>query len=342
MNNNNTFLEILNNNILIHGRFHYDKYHNDIYHCDNGLYLYNTASGIEFNVKGKCVSIDASVIPGQLEEVWVRAIINNNYDNPIDFVFKGNRKLNIGLNENNNYNIKLLKVSEAIESHLVINGIDIDGEFLDKPKMGKEIIVIGDSTVSAYGNLGKPDDNKTLTDTDGLLGFAYLTCKGLNASMNSLNGSGWGLCFSPWTTPFRISLYSYYDKVAPFSKYDYDLKKIDPLCILISLGTNDSYYYEDDLSKDSLNLEFKNKYFDLIDRFNKDFPNKPIIMIYGLMREKHNYDLMHEIYLEAKDKYNIYEFYYEGDGMGVSSHPSSKCDKEISDKLVSFIKEILK
>lgn len=330
MENINNFKSLINNYILIHGRFF----------LDNNLYLYNTASAIEFNALASSIEIDCEVSCGQVDNVWVRILIDNDYNNPIDYVFKGRRKLNIDLDQNK-HNIKLFKVSEAIESHLIIKDIKINGSFLDKPKINKEIIVIGDSTVSAYGNLGKPTDEKTLTDTDGLKGFAYLTCFGLNASMNSLNASGWGLCFSPWTTPFRISIFDYYDKVAVFSKNNYDLSKIDPMCILISLGTNDSYYYEEDLTKDELNQEFKDKYFKLVDRFNHDFLNKPIIMIYGLMKEKHNYELMHQIYLDLKDKYNIFEFYFEGDGLGVSSHPSYTCDKAISEKLISLIKEII-
>ena len=322
-------------NIYIHGRFFYS----------NKLYLYNTASGIEFNFIGSFVKAKMKTIPIQQKNAWMKVIIDNKYDEAIDIKPDDIESEYIIFNNDDKklHNIKIMKASEAIESHIVISDISYDGEFKDKPTYKKEILVIGDSTTSAYGNLGKVNDAKTLYDTDGLSGYTNLVARYFNASLNSLNASGWGLCFSPWTTPMRKPLFDIYDKVGPFSDEQYDLKKIKPYVIILSFGTNDSYYFDlgkDEKNKDELIKEFKNKYHDFLVRLQKDFLDTPILMVYGLMREKHNFDIMHDIYLSNKDKYNLYECFILGDGMGVSGHPSKNSHQEISEKIIKMIMEI--
>ena len=322
-------------NIYIHGRTFFR----------NSLYLYNTASGIEFNFIGYFVSIKMKTIPIQQNNAWMKVIIDNKYDDAIDIKPNNIESEYIIFNNDDKqiHNIKLLKASEAIESHVVISDITYKGEILNKPLYDKEILVIGDSTVSAYGNLGKATDVKTLYDTDGLQGYAYLTAKYFNASLNSLNGSGWGLCFSPWTTPMRRPLFDIYDKTSPFSDETFDNKKIKPYVIMLSFGTNDSYYFDlgkDDKNKDELINEFKLTYHKMLVKLKNDFSNTPILMVYGLMNEKHNFDIMHDIYLDNKDKFNLYECFILGDSQGVSGHPSKESHKEISQKVIKMIMEI--
>ena len=239
--------------------------------------------------------------------------------------------------------VKVFKVSEAIESHVCINDLKIDGVFLDRPVYDYNLLVIGDSTVSAYGNLGSIDDEHMLDDTDGLHSFASITARMLELSPNILSGSGWGLAFSPWTEPKRASIVSFYDKVAVKTGIDYDMKQIKPKLAIISLGTNDSYYIaegEDGRTKTDLISEFKLKYHDLLGKIKNDFGDIPILMLYGLMKERHNYDLMHQVYLDNKDYYNLYEVLLEGDGKGISAHPSASSHRDIACKLVKLIKEI--
>ena len=216
---------------------------------------------------------------------------------------------------------------------------------LDKPFYQNELLVFGDSTVSAFGNLGKCDDEKTLFDTDGLQGFAYLVAKHFNLSPNILSGSGWGLTFSPWTVPNRRPMLKYIDKVAVIEDVKYDLTQVNPKIILISLGCNDSHYYtytgEVGKTNNELLEEFQNDYHKLLEILNKLYPKIPIIMIYGVMREVHNYKPMHELYLKLKDSFNLYEAFIEGDISGVSTHPSKDSHKEIADKLIKMIEGII-
>ena len=324
------------NNIYIHGRYYYD----------GKLYLYNTASGIEFNFKGKKVTLSAKAEIGQTDKCWLRAIIDNDEENAIELKFGAqNQEICLFSSKNEEkHNIKVLKVSEAIESHICIDNLGVEGIFLDKPVYENTFLVFGDSTVSAFGNLGSVDDEKVLYDTDGLKGFAHLAARAFNASMNSLNGSGWGLEFSLWTTPKHSPLLYFYDKMAPLVDIKYDLKVIKPKLVIISLGTNDSYYcLEPEIGENSasLYLEFKNAYHQLLTNIKRDFDDIPIIMIYGIMKEKHNYELMHEVFLENKDKFNLYEALIEGDGKGVSNHPSKDSHQEIANKLITMIKGII-
>ena len=73
----------------------------------------------------------------------------------------------------------------------------------------------------------------------------------------------------------------------------------------------------------------------------KSFKDVPIIMVYGVMRERHNYDLMHEVYLVNKDEFNLYEACIEGDGEGVGMHPSVNGHKNVSKELIKLVKVIL-
>ena len=314
---------------------------------DDILHIYNTASGIEFNACANFIKVIMKTISNQQSEAWMKVIIDNDYDHALDLKVDTNEKefVLFSSSKKEYHNIKLLKASEAIESYVDIIDIIIDGEYLDKPVYDKTFLVFGDSTVSAYGNLGSVSDVKTLFDTDGLQGYAFLTSLAFKASMNSVNGSGWGVSFSPWTTPKRRPLLKLYDKVAPLSSLSYDTKIINPSLVIISLGTNDSYYIiegEDGKTKEELQEEFKKDYLSLLELIKRDYGMVPIIMVYGVMRERHNYELMHELYLENKDNFNLYEACIEGDGMGVSGHPSAKSHREISTKLIELIKVITK
>ncbi|MBO4668186.1 MAG: hypothetical protein J5666_08715 [Bacilli bacterium] len=323
------------NNIYMHGR----------YILDSSLHIYNTGSGIEFNVCANFLSIKMKAISNQQDKAWMRVIIDNDYDNALELKFSSLEEfVLLDSKKEEVHNFKVLKVSEAIESYVDITNIELKGHYLDKPVYDKTFLVYGDSTVSAYGNLGKLEDEKTLFDTDGLLGYCYLTCKEFKASMNSVNGSGWGVSFSPWTTPKRRPLLKLYDKVAPLSSLSYDMKNINPTLAIISLGTNDSYYIiegEENKTKNDLIKEFKNDYQKLLANIKKDFNDIPIIMVYGVMKERHNYQVMQEIYEENCDKYNLYQACIEGDGLGVSSHPTYLSHKKISEELIKLIKEIL-
>ena len=322
-------------NLYIHGR----------YINEDVLHIYNTASGIEFNAAAYFISIKMKAVANQQEKAWMRVIIDNDYDNTIDLKI-GTKEEEHQIYQNKTkkaHNFKILKVSEAIESYVDIISLDVDGSFLSKPTYDKTFLIYGDSTVSAYGNLGKLNEVKTLFDTDGLQGYCFLTCKEFNASMNSVNGSGWGISFSPWTTPKRRPLLALYDKVAPLSSLSYDMKNLNPTLAIISLGTNDSYYFiegEINKTKDDLIKEFKDSYHKLLSNIKRDFNDIPIIMVYGVMKERHNYDVMREVYQENKDEFNLFLAFLEGDGMGISAHPSRASHKEISIQLINIIKEI--
>ena len=323
-------------NIFVHGRYLFDDF----------LHIYNTASGIEFNASTKKVLARMKTISNQKSEAWMRLIIDNDFNNPVDIKISEKEEdyLIYQSEVETFHNFKLLKASEAIESYVDILNIEIDGCYLDKPKYDKTFLVYGDSTVSGYGNLGSVNDIKTLFDTDGLNGYAYLTAKHFNATMNSVNGSGWGLVFSPWTTPKRRPLLNLFSKVAPLSDLEYDLSLVNPTICIISLGTNDSYYIiegEEGKTRRDLEIEFKDSYHKLLNQIKSKFGDIPIVMVYGVMKERHNYELMKEVYLDNKDSFNLYEALIEGDGMGVSAHPSITSHKEISTKLIKIIEEIL-
>ena len=132
--------------------------------------------------------------------------------------------------------------------------------------------------------------------------------------------------------------------MAPIVDVKYDMKQVNPTIVLISLGTNDaSYYTNPEAGEDTPSLieEFMAGYKKLLANVKRDYPNVPIVMIYGVMKEYVNYQTMHEIYLECKENYNLYEALIEGDNQGVSTHPSLASHKEIASKLIKIVKEII-
>lgn len=323
-------------NLYLHGRLFLDDY----------IIVYNTGSGFEFNALLKEIKIKMQVLPNQKSEAWMKLIIDNDYDNPVDFKVRDLDEIySYSFSEEKVHNIKLLKASEGIESFVKIDDLEILGKYLDKPNYEYCSLIYGDSTVSAFGNLGHLGEEKVLFDTDGLKGYAYLTSKAFNLPMNSVNASGWGLCFSPWTTPQRRPLSNLYDKMGPLTDKEYDLKQVKPKFVIISLGTNDSFYIRDCLDKDStsedLAKEFKESYHNFLVKIKDDFGNVPVFMVYGLMNESHHYDIMHDIYLTNHEEFNLYECCILGDGLGISGHPTKESHKEVSEKLIEIIKSVL-
>ena len=118
-------------------------------------------------------------------------------------------------------------------------------------------------------------------------------------------------------------------------------KKADLL--IISLGTNDNSYIEENISqKEELTNRFIDACSRLIEKERKIFPNLPILFVYGSLKEENVYPLIEKMFAFVKSKYkDVYIVKLPGDNSGLSNHSFVSYHEEMAKVLREKIVEIL-
>lgn len=220
---------------------------------DEGIALDWTASGIEFNAN--CAGDVALKIQASCSSPVSGAHDNDKdcyYTVYIDGVRQNNRlrvmngtftvKIAEGLDAGD-HTFKVVKMTEAVNAKTVIQAIELNGTFGEKPAASKYIIeAIGDSITSGHSStaIGISDTARSRF-SDGTRTYAYLTAENFGAEARVVSQSG-------QTMP---SMYSNYQKER-FNDTEgtFDFSSVQkPTVVLIGLGTNDGnrtvdYWYE--------------------------------------------------------------------------------------------------
>jgi hypothetical protein len=197
-----------------------------------------------------------------------------------------------------NHTVKVLKRSEAIDSNTALLDLSTDGTFLSAPGP-KEFRVqfIAASSSTGYGNLGTLATPKTTANSNGMLGFAYLTTYLLDADIEIVSASGWGVTRG-WNTGGAISLtqtmpgaYDYFGIDASNQVLTapgmWDHSDFPPNVIVVNLGTNDfnssGYASMTPENKAALANSYRDGYTAFLVKLHNIHPQAQIIVAYGLM-----------------------------------------------------------
>ena len=218
-----------------------------------GIALDWTASGIEFNancagdvalkIQASCSSPDSNAHDNDKDcyyTVYIDGVRQNNRLRVMNgtFTVKIAEGLDIG-----DHTFKVVKMTEAVNAKTVVQAIELNGTFGEKPAASKYIIeAIGDSITSGHSStaIGISDTARSRF-SDGTRTYTYLTAENLGAEARVISQSG-------QTMP---GMYSNYQKER-FNDTEGTFKFSSvqkPNVVLIGLGTNDGnktvdYWYE--------------------------------------------------------------------------------------------------
>ena len=151
--------------------------------------------------------------------------------------------------EEGEHAFEIVKLNESESNSLSVTFVRTNGEFLPLREEKKlKIEFVGDSITTGYGVRAKrSDEGYSVATQDVTLSYAYLTARALNAEMQIVAASGWGLYKSKYAEHAIPDFYDNVDLTRNRAKWDFSLFR--PGVIVLALGTND-FSYLADLSAD--------------------------------------------------------------------------------------------
>ncbi len=217
--------------------------------------------------------------------------------------------------------------------------VTMNGVPTERPK-NKDLYIefFGDSITAGFGNLTTSDDQVNTHYPDKSSGtdtYAFYTAKALNADMSAVARSGlafsYGITGTPIQTFWRETSYARAD----LGEYKPERQ---PDIVVVNLGTNDHYNYEDKgMTREQL-YEAAVKFLQMV---RKDRPNAKIVWVYGMMGDKIQ-DEIKQAVEEMGGESKGYYFYAAKRGQnGGSAHPAKADHQVASEGLVEFIKGIM-
>jgi len=321
--------------------------------------LFYSASGFEVMVKKDEeplkleALIHATNTSNQSKQPYLVIVKDHDFENTITVCIK-QKDLTLSLigdggfiiDDDLVHTISVYKRSESIDSHVSIEKLNTNGKFLNNLTVKKrKIEVIAASSSTGYGNLGNPQSNKSTSNSDALHAFAFLSAQALDAEVNIVSASGWGIYASRWTSPNTINMYERYKYVDVFNDTLWDVSKYTPDVIVTNFGTNDLSYINLATTEKEKALRRENfiqNYVLFLEYLNKTYKNAKIVILYGLMQESGIYADTIEIYNRAKATISDLEILkVEGDALGCASHPSVASHEKIASLLAKKIQDIM-
>ena len=283
------FCEAVPDNVRILGRTVYN---------DDSLWLANSVSGVEFTVTGTQVTFNLNVsgdptrigvyLNGQL---YQRGLIGGSSK-------KGSVTVPLAEGENT---VRLIKLSESMQSELGIDSIETDAGSTIKPTSAKErkLEFIGDSITCGYGidlplkdpSTGENNKFSTLSE-DASKTYAYQIASMFDSDVDLFSMSGCGV-WCNYGGSRDHTMEKYYRKTSLntwnsissqdyvlIQDFDWDHSQYQPDCIVIDLGTNDWTYFD---SHENEKEKFEDSYTDLLKLVRECSPDAKIVCTLGMM-----------------------------------------------------------
>ena len=315
--------------------------------------VYHSASGFEVKFIGSKVTsrLYATNYNDQTRKPYVVIVLDDNFDNMvrIDLTEKYTDLVLVeGITDGLEHKVTLYKSTESTDSHIGVEKISTDGEFVQGIDIrDRKIEFIAASSSTGYGNLAKnANEGKNTTNSDCMQAFAAITARTLNADFNIFSASGWGVKASAYTSAGEnlFNAYKNVDFRGEAKDIKYSFSNFTPDVVVVNLGTND-YSYANAGATEAQKLarlnEFKEQYMAFIEYIHAVYPNAHIVLFHGLMNENvaiaNLTNEMYELLLPTVKTISIIKV--SGDGQGSAYHPSVASHKAVAKQLVAHIKE---
>lgn len=219
--------------------------------------------------------------------------------------------------------------------------VTMNGVPTERPK-NKDLYIefFGDSITAGFGNLTNSEDQVNTHYPDKSSGtdtYAFYTAKALNADMSAVARSG--LAFSYGIPTPKTPVETFWKNISygrtNLGKYQPERQ---PDIVVINLGTNDHYNYEDQgLTREQLH-EAAVKFLQMV---RSDRPNSKIVWVYGMMGDKIRPEIEQAVEEVGGNANGFYFYAAERGQNGGSAHPAKEDHKIAAEGLTAFLKTII-
>jgi len=329
---------------------------------NNMLWCSLSGTGTEFKFTGKNASVtiagDSTSENKYDPNNQARIAIYVNGERVVDDMIDEPEKTYNIINSSNiqDYEVKIIKLSESLSSSFAIKKITLDGIPEPVQKAG-HIEFIGDSITCGYG---VDDENKehgysTITE-DITKTYAYKTAEALRYGYSMVSYSGYGVIsgYSSGEKTPEMTVPQYYEKLGHSNYSTFNGKNPDEFeyksngqndIVVINLGTNDSSYCQNDTAKQA---DFKKGYIDFLKQVRQSNPDAKIVCTMGIMGGT-LYPVIEQAVSEYKSESgdnDVYSMKFDlmsvEDGFAADYHPTEKTHTKAAEKLTQFLNEIMK
>ncbi|MDR2201198.1 MAG: GDSL-type esterase/lipase family protein [Clostridiales bacterium] len=342
--------------IKMHGR-HYES------GSGSAVWFNQTASGFEINFRGISLSAEFTADWKTTElsiQPQLQIFVDDENDAPsatrLELAVKGKRTYTIvdGLTYGD-HNIKIFKKSESVlygtaYSRIALHAISCKGEIVSSSnRKPLKIEVFGDSVTCGYGMSARPFETEFSTRTEeGLQTYAYLTARALDADLQIMAASGWGINVGLGPNTSVPTWFNYAD-INCTALWDHT--KFRPDIIIINLGANDAAYIRGDAAGPVSKTESDRRLNEYIMRYGvfletlQDVYGEglKILCCYGVMSETEIYAPIDEMVerLNTQGLINIHSLKLSegvGNGKALHGHPTYQTNIESVEILVNYIR----
>ena len=340
-----TAYEATTDNVKTLGRTYYDG---------ESLWLSHSATGVEFTFTGSTVT---ATLTG---ENGTRMAIYSDGERVLDFMTSSMPGTVTVELEEGEHTISILKLSEAMQSTVLIDSISVDSDEGISPTSAKskKIEFIGDSITCGYGIDGaSASESFSTTTEDGARTYAYKTAQLFNADYSMVSVSGCGIVSgytgSAGTANTANLMTDFYENLGHawgwfhdtyVDAIEWDFDEYVPDLIVINLGTNDYSYTGSD---EDLIQEYTDGYVEFLKQVRENNPDSEILCTLGIMGQQ-LYSAMETAvanYIEetGDTKVNTLEFDAidsSTEGYGSDYHPTELTHEKAAYTLAEKINEL--
>ena len=322
-----------------------------------------SGSGMAFDVTGKSLKIklagDSGALVGQ-DGTKARVAVYLDGERVIDeMVDRREKELTVFEGDTERTaEVRVVKLSESTNSVCGVSAVETDGSIKPAAEKALKMEFIGDSITCGYG-VDDPEHKLTFkTDTeDCTKTYAYKTAEALDADVNLVSYSGYGIC-SGYTTNGKQNtnqlVPTYYDKFGfsytsfGFEKkadtIEWDHSKFEPDVIVINLGTNDASWAG---SNEENQAVYISMYDEFVRHVREVHPDSYIICSLGIMGNQLYpcIESMVEAYRKDTGDERISAFMFDvqdvnADGYATDWHPTEATHEKAAKKLTDYIREL--
>jgi lysophospholipase L1-like esterase len=333
------------------------------YISEDVLWCAQSGTGVEFACQGENLTVsfkgsNASMIKGN-EKKYPRVAVYVNgersVDTQIDKIYKN---IDIKLNPDEISNVKIIKLSETMESIFGIRNITVDSSIdgiTAAPESDFLIEFIGDSITCGYGvdAAGKEETFSTETE-DFTDSYAYLTVENFDADISVVAFSGHGIISGYSADGINKTdqlVPKYYNKIGASYTDKIDGKNIadieyilerKPDLVVINLGTNDDSYCLNDAEKQA---EFTDEYVNFLKTVRSSNPDAVILCTLGVMGDRLYPSVEKAVsdFMSESGDSKIFSLKFDvqnpADGYGADWHPSAITHKKAAESLTAWIRD---
>ncbi len=334
------------------------------------LNLVWTGSGVEFEMNASELAIVLET-GWHMYMPWISLILDGEWIAHIP-VQEGENKLTLfkGMDPSVKHKVRIVKDFQASvddpTSFLYLRKIIVNGEIRKPAPKKYNIEFVGDSITSGEGGIGAHEEMDWIPPFfSSVRNYAYMTAEALDADYRSVSQCGWGIASGWDNNIFTVMPSIYHSTEAKMNVSDYDHSTWKADAVVINLGTNDDYsfqnppftdpasgkvYQNKNLASGEHDPESLNRIKKCVIAFLKDVrksnPQAHILWVYGMLGfglgdtiEK----ALSEYVSESGDTNTAFLKLPDTteDAFGSRGHPGEKSHRAAADAIVDYLKNVL-